>query len=126
MAAPPPFLHLTGPDVIPGDSLGHYALEAGRTVHGSPVWKQVGGTRRIARMAAGNWGVQQEENVGQNRLANMRLAAPQLLYPSDRTDKAWQVYIDGAWTAQPEAACVALYQLPPPPVCTAQSVAPKS
>ena len=111
-------IHLTAPG-LDGEAcscLGYYELEPGRMVHGSPVWKQVGGGPCVVRLTiGGNWGVQIEENIGQNGTAWLLLLAPELIYPSEPTDKEWQAGIGGAWVAQPQMACAQVAQLPPPP-----------
>ena len=84
--------------------LGVYHLEVGRKVHDSPVWKQAGGTRLIARLPGGNWGVQIEEEVGQDK-AELALLMPELLFPCSSSTVIWREFVDGAWAAQPRLKC---------------------
>ena len=104
--APPAVLHLTGPGLSgePAKCLGYFELEMGRTVNGSPVWKQRDGSRRLARFESRSWGVQLEHEVGEN-LGWLVLRAKDLIYPSEPTEIAWVAHIDGAYTAQPQVAC---------------------
>jgi hypothetical protein len=48
------------------ECLGAYTLVAGRAAHGRPVWRHERGDRFIAKLADGDWAVQEEVDVGVN------------------------------------------------------------
>lgn len=92
-----------------------YHLEGDRKVHDSPVWKQAGGTCRIARMSPqGNWGVQSAEHVGRSSSsAFLILRAPELLHPCDKTSEQWAVADDqNGWLTAHDVDCA---DVGPPP-----------
>ena len=100
------YLQLFGAEVHK-TRLGLYKLEPGRTAHGSPVWKQDGGGNRIARLSNSGWGVQRDDDVGEDKnLAWMTLTPPQKLeYPCDETTQPWQAIIGSDWKDQPGLKC---------------------
>jgi len=72
---PPTTLVLSGELKHQSPCLGAYTLVAGRAAHWRPVWRHERGNSFIAKLADGNWAVQEEEDVGEDTGSMRRLSA---------------------------------------------------
>ena len=69
--------------------LGVYSLVEERRANGRPVWKHGQADRWLARTRDGDWGVQQEKNLGGSRCC-LLLSDPNAMLPH-QSSVLWQV-----------------------------------
>ena len=95
--------------------LGVYSLVEERRANGRPVWKHGQADRWLARTRDGDWGVQQEKNLGGSRCC-LLLSDPNAMLPH-QSSVLWQVREregdgGGAWKEATGLKCVADPLLP--------------
>ena len=78
---PPATLVLSGELKHQSKCLGAYTLVAGRAAHGRPVWRHESGDKFIAKLANGDWAVQEEKDVGVNGDGFLWLSDANVLFP---------------------------------------------
>ena len=104
--APPAKLVLAGDVKNQPSCQGVYTLVAGREAHGWPVWEHESNDRWIARVATGNWMVQDKKNVGVTIEGCMLLVDRRQVLPHKCIGK-WQEWDGRGWVQAPQVNCAA-------------------